>query len=158
MPPCQGPTLFIGNPPYLRHHQIAAEWKQWYSAALRRLDVEGSQLAGLHLHFYAHTLALARPGDLGCYVTSAEWFDTGYGRALRQMLTDGLGGLEVHVLDPAEQVFDDALVSAVVVVFAPRKAGDVLRFRCPQSTADLPAAAGVAVPMRAARDASKWST
>ena len=27
--PTNGPTLFIGNPPYVRHHRIGDEWKRW---------------------------------------------------------------------------------------------------------------------------------
>ena len=27
--PLNGPTLFIGNPPYVRHHLIEPEWKEW---------------------------------------------------------------------------------------------------------------------------------
>src|SRR5581483_6618632 len=29
LPRCAGPTLFLGNPPYVRHHQIAPDWKHW---------------------------------------------------------------------------------------------------------------------------------
>lgn len=49
--PIEGRTLFIGNPPYVRHHDIAPEWKEWYSDSLKRLGHASSKLAGLHLHF-----------------------------------------------------------------------------------------------------------
>ena len=29
LPRADGPTLFVGNPPYVRHHRIAPEWKTW---------------------------------------------------------------------------------------------------------------------------------
>src|SRR5262249_37503628 len=29
LPPVPGSTLFLGNPPYVRHHQIEPAWKQW---------------------------------------------------------------------------------------------------------------------------------
>ena len=33
LPAIEGPTLFAGNPPYVRHHQIDAQWKRWLTAA-----------------------------------------------------------------------------------------------------------------------------
>ena len=35
--PIEGRTLFIGNPPYVRHHQIAPEAKTWLATTARRL-------------------------------------------------------------------------------------------------------------------------
>src|SRR5262249_22649408 len=29
LPEAPGRTLFLGNPPYVRHHQVAAPWKDW---------------------------------------------------------------------------------------------------------------------------------
>lgn len=34
---CEHPTLFIGNPPYVRHHGIEPERKRWYSERLQSL-------------------------------------------------------------------------------------------------------------------------
>jgi hypothetical protein len=100
LPSIVGRTLFIGNPPYLRHHGICSQWKQWYSTGLKKLGVSGSQIAGLHLHFFLKTCQLARPEDLGCFITAAEWLDSGYGSALRELLTDNLGGIAVCAADP----------------------------------------------------------
>jgi hypothetical protein len=56
-----------------------------------------STLAGLHLHFFVRTLQLARSGDFGAFITSAEWLDVNYGDALRRLLADRLGGVALHV-------------------------------------------------------------
>jgi SAM-dependent methyltransferase len=45
-----GPTLFLGNPPYVRHHDIAPEWKEWYAQTCARHGIAASRLAWLHLH------------------------------------------------------------------------------------------------------------
>ncbi len=132
-----GATLFCGNPPYVRHHEISARWKAWYTDTLARFDLEGSQLAGLHLHFFLKTRELAVPGDLGCFVTAAEWLDVNYGRSLRLMLMNGLGGTDVFVAEPQLQVFDDAMVSAAITGFAPGAKRAGLRFKSVQSAADL---------------------
>jgi methylase of polypeptide subunit release factors len=45
-------TLYIGNPPYVRHHQIAAKWKDWLFDEAAKLGHKASKLAGLHVHFF----------------------------------------------------------------------------------------------------------
>ena len=35
--PVTARTLYIGNPPYVRHHQIATKWKDWFSAEATKL-------------------------------------------------------------------------------------------------------------------------
>ena len=32
LPEIDGQTLFLGNPPYVRHHDVAPEWKRWLSS------------------------------------------------------------------------------------------------------------------------------
>jgi len=44
-------TLYIGNPPYVRHHQITAKWKDWFFDEAAKLGHKASKLAGLHVHF-----------------------------------------------------------------------------------------------------------
>ena len=123
--PTRGKTLFIGNPPYVRHHDIAAEWKAWYQAGMTARGVVASQLAGLHAHFMLRASALMRPGDALCFVTSAEWLDNGYGRALRKLFgsTSGLAVRGLWVADSAQPVFADALVSSAVVHVASGQPG-----------------------------------
>ena len=78
-----GPTLFIGNPPFVRHHGIAPRWKAWLTETARAWGLPPSALAGLHIHFFLATARLARPGDFGVFVTSSEWLDVQYGRMRR---------------------------------------------------------------------------
>lgn len=154
----KGTTLFIGNPPYVRHHDIGGAWKEWYSRTLRRFGHEGSQLAGLHLHFFLKTLELGNPGDLGCYVTAAEWLDVKYGQALRQLLTNGLGGKDVFVVDPEVQIFGDALVSAAITGFSHGSTRKELRFAEVGSEAQLrKLTAGAPIGVAAAKAEPKWS-
>lgn len=115
----EGRTLFIGNPPYVRHHDISQVWKEWYSDSLKARGHASSKLAGLHLHFFVKTLALSRPGDLGCFITAAEWLDVNYGQSMRDMMTNGLGGRAIFVVATEVQVFGDAMVSACITCFEP---------------------------------------
>ena len=63
--PLTGRTLFIGNPPYVRHHDIESEWKDWYRNGMAQQGIGASQLAGLHSHFLLRTVQVMRPGDAG---------------------------------------------------------------------------------------------
>jgi hypothetical protein len=52
MRPINGATLFVGNPPYVRHHGIGKEWKVWFAQAAHERGFNASKLAGLHIHFF----------------------------------------------------------------------------------------------------------
>lgn len=158
VPAIDGVTLWFGNPPYVRHHDITADWKDWYTKTLKRFGHEGSQLAGLHLHFFLKTLELAAHGDLGCYVTAAEWLDVKYGQALRQLLTNGLGGQDVFVVSPTVQVFGDALVSAAITCFSPGSKHGELRFAEIATEAELhKLVGGKPIDVAVAKAEPKWS-
>ncbi|HTI33097.1 MAG TPA: hypothetical protein VL422_05420, partial [Miltoncostaea sp.] len=113
-----GATLYLGNPPYVRHHQIAPVWKEWLAIAARAHGLEASRLAGLHVHFFLATAARLRPGDAGAFITSSEWLDTNYGRLVRDLLLGPLGGRAVHVVEPTATPFEDAAVTAAITCFA----------------------------------------
>jgi adenine-specific DNA-methyltransferase len=115
--PVRGPTLFIGNPPYVRHHAIGAEWKAWLVRRANELGLRASQLAGLHVHFFLATAHLARPGDYGAFVTAAEWLDVNYGALVRRLLLGPLGGTSIHVVEPTLPVFPDAQATAAITCF-----------------------------------------
>ena len=124
-----GRTAFVGNPPFVRHHDVASSMKSWYSGTMAAWGVKASQLAGLHLHFMARVAQLARPGDRVCLVTSAEWLDNGYGSAWRRLLTAPAPALALTglwVAPPEDPVFPDALVSAVVFEACCGEAGSAI--------------------------------
>ena len=55
LPAVDGPTLFLGNPPYVRHHDIPAAWKDWLTETAAEWSIAASRLAGLHVHFLFQT-------------------------------------------------------------------------------------------------------
>lgn len=117
LPIVPGPTLFIGNPPYVRHHQIDTKWKGWLTSTATRLGYRASQLAGLYVHFFLATVAHARSGDYGAFVTAAEWLDVNYGALVRQMFLDKLGGQFITVIEPTARAFEDAATTAAITGF-----------------------------------------
>jgi SAM-dependent methyltransferase len=113
--PCR--TAFVGNPPYVRHHRLTPEVKRWGMEAARQLGVPFSGLAGLHVYFFLATALRARSGDFGCYITSAEWLDVGYGKGLRQLLMNRLGVSSLSLLEESSSAFADAMTSALITCF-----------------------------------------
>lgn len=111
------PTLYIGNPPYVRHHQITTKWKEWLSDEAAMLGYKASQLAGLHVHFFLATARNAKPGDFGAFITAAEWLDVNYGSLVRSLVVGELGGHSVTVIEPTAQPFPDAATTAAITTF-----------------------------------------
>ena len=166
LPHCAGPTLFLGNPPYVRHHQITPDGKDWLHRAAAGYGLPASGLAGLHVHFFLATARHARPGDLGALITAAEWVDVNYGRLVRDLLLGVLGGESVHLIEPAVPVFADATATSAITCFRPGQdvaAGQVVRAvravrlaRVASPTELGSLAGGTPVPVQVLRDAARW--
>ena len=137
LPEIGGATLFLGNPPYVRHHAIAPDWKDWFADAAVACGLVASKLAGLHVHFFLKTLMLATPGDYGAFITSAEWLDVNYGDLMRKLLVNGLGGTDLHVISPEAMPFADAATTGVITCFHLGHDGSGIRFRSVDTLAEL---------------------
>ncbi len=142
----------------MRHHQIPAGWKEWLALTARAHGLEASRLAGLHVHFFLATAARARPGDRGAFITSSEWLDTNYGRLVRELLLDGLGGEAIHVVEPTAVPFEDASVTAAITCFRAGRRPGALRLRRVADVRRLGALeGGRPVPAERLREARRWS-
>jgi hypothetical protein len=115
--PGEATTLYIGNPPYVRHHQITTKWKNWLTDEAAKLGQKASQLAGLHVHFFLATARTAKPGDFGAFITAAEWLDVNYGSLVRSLVVRELGGHSITVIEPTAQPFPDAATTAAITTF-----------------------------------------
>lgn len=117
LPQIDGKTLYIGNPPYVRHHLLGPKWKQWLVDESEKLGLSASQLAGLHVHFFLATVLRAKKGDYGAFITAAEWLDVNYGSLLRELFLGELGGRRIVVIEPAAMPFPDAATTGAVTYF-----------------------------------------
>jgi hypothetical protein len=135
--PIEGRTLYIGNPPYVRHHNIEPEWKRWLTTTAQSHGLSASQLSGLHLYFALATAANSAPGDRGVFITSSEWLDVNYGSLMRELVLDGLGGEAIHVISPNAEPFDDAQTTGAITCFQIGAAPRSLRLKSVKKVADL---------------------
>src|SRR5215213_43463 len=115
--PIQGQTLFIGNPPYIRHHLIDSIWKQWLLTTARKYNYSASGLAGLHVHFFLATAEFAKEGDIGIFITSSEWLDVNYGSLVRELFLGYLGGTDLHIIEPTALPFPGTATTGVITGF-----------------------------------------
>ncbi len=152
------PTLYIGNPPYVRHHQIDAEWKEWLISTAMARGYRASKLAGLHIHFFLATAEHAREGDYGAFITSSEWMDVNYGSVLRELLLGSLGGTEIHVIEPKSETFTDAMTTGAITCFQIGGAEPSMRLRRVESVEAL-GGLGLGAEVSRARlaESSRWS-
>ncbi len=158
LPRIDGQTLFLGNPPYVRHHGIAPAWKTWFANAASRLGLKASKLSGLHIHFFLKTLLLARPGDYGVLVTAAEWLDVNYGALMRQLLLGDLGGKALHVVAPAAMPFAETATTAVISCFEVGSESSGLALRAVEELDELrPLVPGKEVARKTLASAGRWS-
>jgi adenine-specific DNA-methyltransferase len=154
----RGATLFLGNPPYVRHHDLDARGKAWLTKAARRFGLRASQLAGLHAHFFLATALHGRAGDFGAFVTAAEWLDVNYGSLVRELLLGALGGLGVELLDAALEPFPGVMTTAAVATFELGATPPSLSFRRVASLRELASlGAGRAVPREHVAAAPRWT-
>jgi hypothetical protein len=137
LPEIEGSTLYIGNPPYVRHHLLPQEWKQWLVKESVKRGYRVSQLAGLHAYFFLATAVSAQCGDYGAFITAAEWLDVNYGRLVRDLFLDRLGGTGVLVIEPKASPFPDAATTAAITRFRIGSRRPTIRFRRIQALDEL---------------------
>ena len=158
LPALSGRTLFVGNPPYVRHHLIEPAWKKWLTERARALGLESSQLAGLHVHFFLATALHGRPGDYGTFITAAEWLDVNYGALVRQLFMSSFGGKSIDLIEPTALPFSDADTTAVITCFEIGNRAARIRLRRVDSLEALaPLDGGVAVRRERLDAASRWT-
>ncbi len=153
-----GRTLFIGNPPYVRHHDLAPSWKEWLVREANGLGHSASQLAGLHVYFMLQTALRASEDDVGVFITSAEWLDVNYGSLVRGLFLEQLGGEALHVIEPTAQPFDDAQTTAVISCFKIGSAPSSVRMRRVRQIDDLNSLTGGSLVLRERlEEAQRWT-
>lgn len=112
-----GDTLYVGNPPYVRHHLIDPEWKAWLKREAEKMGLKASPLAGLHVYFFLAVASRAKAGDSGALITAAEWLDVNYGQLVRDLFLNRLGGQSVFVIEPKAEPFPGTATTGAITTF-----------------------------------------
>lgn len=109
-------NLLICNPPYVRHHHLAADTK----ADLQRrtelaCGVKTNGLSGLYCYFVGLSHKWMAPGGIAGWLIPSEFMSVNYGQMLRNYFLTKVTLLQIHRYDPKDLQFSDALVSSAVV-------------------------------------------
>jgi len=152
-----GPTLYIGNPPYVRHHLVTPEWKRWLVATANGQGYRSSQLAGLHIYFFLATALRAQSGDRGAFITAAEWLDVNYGRLMRDLFLDRLGGTGVIIIEPTASPFPDAAATAAITSFRIEARPATIRFKRINALSELRNGQGPGIRRECLAAEARWS-
>lgn len=113
----EGRTLFVGNPPYVRHHLIRPKWKRWLKKQSGAMGLQASALAGLHVYFFLAIARRAKAGDCGALITAAEWLDVNYGQLVRELFLERLGGQSIYVIEPKAEPFPGTATTGAITTF-----------------------------------------
>jgi hypothetical protein len=153
-----GRTLYIGNPPYVRHHLLDTKWKEWLTSKARERGLLASQLAGLHVYFFLATVLKAKPRDYGTFITAAEWLDVNYGSLVRELFLGPLGGNRIIVVEPTAKPFPDAASTAAITCFEIGSQPSSIRLKRVKKTSELRELSGGRLVRRERLETEKrWS-
>jgi adenine-specific DNA-methyltransferase len=159
IPRIDGRSAFVGNPPYVRHHDIAPSVKRHIDTLATDASVRRAGLAGLHVWFFVATFARhGVPGDVGTFVTSSQWLDTTYGGVLRELLSGPMGGRSILTFEAASSPFDAMTTAAITTFEIGARNSTMLLGTTPSPSADFELERiGYAIQTDELRASSRWS-
>ena len=115
-----GFDIVIANPPYVRHERISQEMLRTLRATYSAVQ---HGMADLYVYFYARALELLHEGGTLAFISSNKFFRAGYGKGLRDLLTNQTQAQIVQDFGDAA-VFDAAAYPCVVLAAKGRPAPD----------------------------------
>lgn len=148
--------LLVTNPPYSRHHHLAAKEKKYYGDVAEQLTGKHlSQLAGLHAYFILAGTSLLRENGIASWLIPSELFSVNYGKTIRDYITSRVCVERVHFFDNDDLQFDDALVSSCVLVVRKKKAEDSTKVEITLGDFEYPSKAA-SVTVGQLKKMNKW--
>jgi len=108
-------TVFLGNPPYVRHHLISPEDKNWLRALGAEANRVFSGLCGLHVYFLLHCLLHAREGDRLLMILPSEWLEARYGAAVKALLLDRCSTVKLYLFRHTTQIFAGTMTTSLIL-------------------------------------------
>jgi len=115
-------NLLVANPPYVRHHHLDRDAKQFLQErAKSTVGLKVNGLAGLYCYFLLLAHRWLADDGFGVWLIPSEFMDVNYGEVVKHYLTEQVALHHVHRFDSEDVQFDDALISSTVLVFQKRR-------------------------------------
>ena len=107
--------LCMGNPPYVRHHDLDTEWQEKVSEQLEnRLGIRLKRTANLFALFLAQALAITKEDGLVAQIIPYEWLTRPSTAPIRELIKKN--GWNVHAYRFVSEVFPRVLTTACITV------------------------------------------
>jgi hypothetical protein len=109
----------IGNPPYVRHHDVEDDWKETTIARIKKdLGITINKNSNLYLYFLCLGLLKTRPDGLVALVIPYEWVSRPSAKALRDYIIEQRWNVSVYRFQ--QPIFDGVLTTASVSIIDKR--------------------------------------
>jgi hypothetical protein len=119
--------LAIGNPPYVRHHDLSDTWRERISDWIKeQTGVRPNGWSNAYLYFIWLALITTRPDGLIVYLVPFDWVTRPAARTLREFIVRSGWQLDVYRFDI--EPFPDVLTTACIVVVDKKKKGTATRY------------------------------
>lgn len=113
--PSGKPRVFLGNPPYVRHHSLTPAQKAWLRIVADRLGKKLSGLSGLHAYFLARILSEATEKDRLLMILPSEWIEASYGAAVKAAILERARAVRLYLFPAEAQVFEGTMTTSVIL-------------------------------------------
>jgi hypothetical protein len=105
----------IGNPPYVRHHDIQSPWKERTIERLQReLTISLNKRCNLYLYFFCLALIKSSPNGLVALVIPYEWVSRPSTKALREFIQKEQWNVSVYRFQMP--IFEGVMTTASVSI------------------------------------------
>ena len=111
----KGYDACIGNPPYVRHHDIEQPWKGRVAETIEdELGVTISGIGNLYLYFLCLALLRTKKDGLVAFIVPFEWVSRPSARSIRDLL--GSKGWKVSIYRFDAAIFEGVLTTASITI------------------------------------------
>jgi hypothetical protein len=117
----------IGNPPYVRHHDIGSPWKERTAARLEReLGITLNKHCNLYLYFFCLGLIKTHGEGLVALVLPYEWVSRPSAKALREYIQGNRWNVAVYRFQVP--IFDGVLTTASISIVDKARCDSLWKF------------------------------
>ncbi|MDD1778671.1 MAG: Eco57I restriction-modification methylase domain-containing protein [Candidatus Helarchaeota archaeon] len=116
----------VGNPPYVRHHDIEGEWRERLVRRIKtEMGISINRLCNLFVYFICVAISKTKPNGLIALLVPYEWVSRPSTKPLRDLISSKKW--DVHVYRFKEEVFKGVLTTASISIID--KAGSSGRWK-----------------------------
>ena len=122
-----GYAACVGNPPYVRHHDLETAWRDNVARSIARMTGHAvNRTCNLYIYFLFLALLKSRPNGLVAMIVPYEWVSRPAAQPLRKYVTEN--GWQVDTYRFSEPIFDSVETTAAISVIDKRNKSGLWNF------------------------------